>query len=169
MNKRLLIVIIVPVKKKNLIFPEFGIRFLSLFLMKCNFNFLFSRLPGGVQLLLLQDPLLGLPAALLLLVLPTSLLQFSVLRLQVLFHLLVTPLELRGHGGTVERLTERQPEREKTHTGGGSEGGGFAYLNLGVSELLQLLFDLHLKHLLHFLFHLPHLGHVVPSLLLHLG
>lgn len=82
--------------------------------MKCNFNFLFSRLPGGVQLLLLQDPLLGLPAALLLLVLPTSLLQFSVLRLQVLFHLLVTPLELRGHGGTAERLTERQPERKNT-------------------------------------------------------
>ncbi|TNN78969.1 hypothetical protein EYF80_010648 [Liparis tanakae] len=61
------------------------------------------RLLGGVELLLLQDPLLALPAALLFLVLAAPLLQLSVLSIQVFFHLLMAPLELRGHGHVVKR------------------------------------------------------------------
>lgn len=55
--------------------------------------------PGGVEFLLLQDPVLGLPAGLLLLQLAPFLLQLSVLGLQVLLHLLMTPLELHGQWG----------------------------------------------------------------------
>lgn len=55
----------------------------------------FSGVPGRLQLLLLKA-LLGLPVGSLLLEHAPLLLQLLVLSLQVLLHLLVTPLKLQG-------------------------------------------------------------------------
>lgn len=68
----------------------------------------FSGVPGRLQLLLL-NALLGLPVGSLLLEHAPLLLQLLVLSLQVLLHLLVTPLKLRGDtaDGTDDGISTR--------------------------------------------------------------
>ena len=79
-------------------------------------------LPGGVEFLLLQQPLLRLPVGLLLVVLALLLLQLLVLGFQVFLHLLVTPLQLQApqdttRGGQVNTLHTRVLYMEKDGPG----------------------------------------------------
>ncbi len=67
--------------------------------MICNFIIKSINQSDHIHFLLLQDTLLGFPGGSLVLKLTPSLLQLLMLSLQVLLHLLMTPLQLHGSQG----------------------------------------------------------------------